>query len=110
MTQTSPGLDSIYEALENIDHEMAGNQRAIAAIGIDAESFIEENRPQFRRLLDEFDAMAEHHGTMITMMAARLFIEVQKYRLRREPCVAEFDGAFAEAARMLAQTFVLIGC
>jgi hypothetical protein len=104
MTKTSP-LNRIYEALENIDPDTAGHQRTVAAIGIDAEQFIRENRPQFRRLLDEFDAMAEHHGKMIMMMAARLFIEVHKYQLRAEPCVAEFDQAFGEAARTLAQTF-----
>lgn len=108
MTQTSNGMSSIYDALRFIDPTATGRHRVVSAIEEDVRSHIQANRPQMREALDQLEAMANQCGETFAMMAVRLFLEIHKYHLRRDPLIAEFDEAFTQVARDLARTFVLV--
>lgn len=107
MSQQLTGLETIHRAVEDVeDPEARARRVGIEFIKKDIVRHVGRNQARVEELIQHFEQVAiGNDGIILTMVAAHLFVEIQKYRNRSEQWMAEFDEAATEAARDLALKF-----
>lgn len=106
MNENTIGLSTIYQALDPAE---LAHRRVVEEVVADVNKMVAANRSTVQLMLRRLNDMADVHGVVLAVIAAQLFLQMQRYQFRTEQFMSEFNEGTAEAVRDLARAFIMAG-